>query len=118
MNDIVALLDRCRELGATLTQLNGRLKVRAPQPLPDDVVAGLREAKTEVIAELRKQTRNESECWVLEEWRRISIPQWRKVLRGSILAGDSRREVYARWMLKEVLEDAEYREETTDDERR
>jgi hypothetical protein len=39
----------------------------------------------------------------LEEWRRINIPAWQRILRESIEAGDKSREKYARWMLTEVL---------------
>jgi len=106
--DVTALLEKCRTLGATLIALEGRLKIRAPKPLPEDVLAELREAKAEVLAELGRQAREESRCWVLEEWRRTSIPQWRRALRESVLAGDRRRIEYARWMLREVLEDPEY----------
>jgi len=47
---------------------------------------------------------SEFRCWVLEEWRRVSIPEWRRVLREAEAQGDARREEYARWMLREVLE--------------
>lgn len=48
--------------------------------------------------------------WMLSEWRKISIPEWRDILTESLRAGDSKREEYARWMLKEILLDAEYDE--------
>ena len=41
--------------------------------------------------------------WVLEEWRRLSIPEWRRILAESLEAGDVRQADYARWMLAEVL---------------
>lgn len=40
----------------------------------------------------------------LNRWAEVSIPAWRRILNESIEAGDQRREQYARWMLKEVLE--------------
>ena len=51
------------------------------------------------------------EPWVLWEWRRVSIPEWRHILGESVKAGDVRREGYARWMLREVLLDPEYQED-------
>src|ERR671918_33246 len=50
------------------------------------------------------------EPWMLWEWRRISLPQWRRILQESINQGDSRRETYARWMLRDILLDPEYKE--------
>jgi hypothetical protein len=41
--------------------------------------------------------------WVLEEWRRFSIPQWRSILSEAEASGDSTRADYAIWMLREVL---------------
>ncbi len=52
------------------------------------------------------------EPWVLWEWRRVSIPDWRMRLRESMDRGDMGGEGYARWMLREVLLDPEYEEET------
>lgn len=51
------------------------------------------------------------EPWMLWEWRRVSTPEWRDILRMSIDRGDTRRESYARWMLKEILLDPEYTED-------
>lgn len=53
MKNITALLERCRSLGATLTPVQGRLRVQAPRPLPDELVAELMEAKEEILAALR-----------------------------------------------------------------
>ena len=47
---------------------------------------------------------------LLEEWRRISIPEWRRILVESTDKGDGRRAEYARWMLRDVLQDPEYEE--------
>lgn len=52
----------------------------------------------------------QSREWILQEWRRVSIPQWRYIFRESIAQGDKKRESYARWMLREVLVDAEYQD--------
>ena len=48
------------------------------------------------------------EPWMLWEWRRVSIPKWRRILKESIYLGDGRREEYARWMLEEILIDPKY----------
>ena len=50
------------------------------------------------------------EPWMLWEWRRVSIPEWQRILQESIAVGDQRREAYARWMLREVLLDPDYQE--------
>jgi hypothetical protein len=61
-------------------------------------------------AKANKAKRDTLIPWMLEEWRRISIPEWRKILVESIKAKDLKREKYARWMLIEILEDPEYEE--------
>ena len=104
---ILALLERCRELGATLTPVDNRVIIKAPQPLPEDVIAALKESKPQLLAELRRQ---QYECWVLEEWRRTSIPSWRNILIEIIEKHDDKREEYARWMLREMLDDPDYKE--------
>ena len=53
------------------------------------------------------------EPWMLWEWRRVSLPDWRLILQLSIHRGDARREKYARWMLREILLDPEYQEDPT-----
>lgn len=40
---------------------------------------------------------------ILEEWRRVSIPEWRRILKDAELAGDTPRARYAQWMLSDVL---------------
>jgi hypothetical protein len=47
---------------------------------------------------------------MLWEWRRVSIPEWRRILQESIDDGDQQREDYARWMLREILLDPDYEE--------
>lgn len=42
---------------------------------------------------------------MLKEWHRVSVPQWQCILQESIDSGCKIREEYARWMLREVLED-------------
>ena len=64
----------------------------------------------DLLAEAGRQpTRDEGvEPWMLWEWRRISIPDWRRILLESMDKKDSKREEYARWMLSEILLDPEY----------
>lgn len=51
MNPVSALLARCRELGAEFfPQPDGKLKVRAPAPLPEDLCEELQQRKAEVLA--------------------------------------------------------------------
>ena len=47
---------------------------------------------------------------MLWHWRRASIPEWQRILRDSVAQGDTRREEYARWMLREILLDPDYEE--------
>lgn len=47
---------------------------------------------------------------MLWEWRRVSIPEWRRILEESINCRDLRREDYARWMLRDILLDPDYGE--------
>ena len=111
MNRPRELLQKCRELGATFTPSNDRVKIKAPLPLPDDLVSELKKAKPQILKELFYERRDQANYWLLEEWRRLSIPEWRKKLRKSIELKSPSNEKYARWMLKDVLEDPEYKEE-------
>jgi hypothetical protein len=106
-----ALLEKCRSFGATFVPMNDRFKVQAPAPLPDELITELKRAKSEIIAELRHESKIRGDCWLLEEWRRVSLPEWRKILQESIESNNINREQYARWMLREVLQDSEYVEE-------
>ena len=55
MSDVHTLLTRCRELGAEfLPQPNGKLKVRAPAPLPENLREALRLRKAEILALLSR----------------------------------------------------------------
>lgn len=69
------------------------------------------------VSEVRNSNETGKESiipWMLEEWRRISIPDWHRILEESINSGDKKREEYARWMLREILEDPEYQEQSHD----
>jgi hypothetical protein len=51
MSDVTTLLSRCRALGAEFTPTpDGKLKVTAPAPLPDELREQLRQRKAEVLA--------------------------------------------------------------------
>jgi ribosomal protein L37AE/L43A len=51
MSDVQTLLTRCRELGAEFTPTpEGKLKVRAPSPLPEPLREALKQHKAEVMA--------------------------------------------------------------------
>jgi hypothetical protein len=55
MTDVQTLLARCRELGAEFIPLpDGKLKVRALVPLPEELQAQLRQYKTEVLTLLTR----------------------------------------------------------------
>jgi hypothetical protein len=41
----------------------------------------------------------------LDQWVKMSIISWKRILAESIKAKDEGRERYARWMLKDVLGD-------------
>lgn len=84
--------------------------MRANQPPPAELLKAIKEAKQKVIDELRNRQRQDAANWLLQEWRKTSLPSWRRILRESIAVNDKRREEYARWMLKEILEDPEYEE--------
>jgi hypothetical protein len=111
MNEVKALLEKCQALGAIFTPLNDRFRVEAPIPLPDELVDELKKAKPQIMAELNGNLRGKAENWLLEEWRRISIPDWREKLKEATELKNVKREEYARWMLREMLEDPEYWEE-------
>ncbi len=108
MNDASILLKRCRAKGVVFKPRDDRLIVEAEQPLPAELIEELHRHKEQILAELSWERRSAHECWLLEEWRRVSIPAWRRILRESREKNDKGREEYARWMLKEMLQDPEY----------
>src|SRR5262245_48691549 len=56
MSNVQTLLARCWELGAEFIPApDGKLKVRAPAPLPEELQEELRRRKPEVLALLRQQ---------------------------------------------------------------
>ena len=101
------IVQRAHLLGISLSVAGDKIRYAPKSSTPPDFVDTLREHKAEVLAYLREPS---FQCWILEEWRRMSIPEWRCILNESQQQGDRKREEYARWMLREVLLDPEYRE--------
>jgi hypothetical protein len=110
MKDISLIINQVESLGATLIPWKDKIKVQAAEPLPQDIISEIKEFKQEILSELQRRMHLSNRCWILEEWRRISIPDWRHILIESIEINDHKREEYARWMLKEVLNDPDYKE--------
>jgi len=55
MSDVQTLLTLCRELGAEfIPGPDGKLKVRAPAPLPEELREQLRQRKSELLALLTR----------------------------------------------------------------
>ena len=104
-----AILDQANELGITLRAVDDHIRYRPKASAPPEFVEALRQHKADVLGYLRREAIPKGfEPWVLWEWRRVSIPEWRRILRVSIVLSDGMREQYARWMLSEVLLDPEY----------
>ena len=106
MSDVKALIHEARAMGASFVVSGERVKVAALAPLPSELMDRLRQHRNEIVEYLH----TDFEPWMLREWRRVSIPEWRRVLKESVQAKQSRRENYARWMLREILLDTEYEE--------
>lgn len=109
--DTTIVLERLSALGVTITpRPNGNLWLEPASKIPPDLLELVRQHKVGVIAYLERHNSHDdvAEPWILQEWRRVSIPQWRDILQVSIARGDKKRESYARWMLREVLVDTEY----------
>ncbi|MDO8532658.1 MAG: hypothetical protein Q7T26_10950 [Dehalococcoidia bacterium] len=53
MSEALAVLAECQKLGATFRVEGDTLRVRAPAPLPGEMLAVLRQHKAEVLAHLR-----------------------------------------------------------------
>ncbi len=48
--------------------------------------------------------RREEGPWILQEWRRTSIPEWQRILQEARTAGNQTLAIYAAWMLSDILE--------------
>jgi hypothetical protein len=98
-----------RELAERITR--GRKAIALAKRRGEDT-SGWECRLKELLAEAGREPAVEEglEPWMLWEWRRVSIPEWRRILKESVESGDQRREAYARWMLREILLDPEYEE--------
>jgi hypothetical protein len=110
MNSIVDLINEAKKQGANFILENNRLFLQASIPLPDGLLAELKNHKTEILQYMVQSKAVREDNWMEEEWRRINLPCWRRILRESNEQKDIRRAIYARRMLKEVLEDPDYKE--------
>ena len=102
------LIRVCSARGATLIPDGLQLRVQGWSRLDSKSREALRSRKSEVLGYLRQKYGVEPHP--LSEWRQAGIPEWRGILQESINDGDRKREEYARWMLREILLDSQYRE--------
>ena len=111
--DAVVLLQRAHAADLTVWAEDDSIQVEGyPTPAALVVIETLRQNKPEILAYLRQEPAQDSLVpWMLQEWRRVSIPDWRRILRESVTKGDKGRADYALWMLTEVLFDPEYEED-------
>lgn len=101
--DGIALLERARAAGLVVRSEGDKLVIRGPrvaEPLALELIAH----KQSVLPLVQEPF----VPWMLREWRRVTIPQWRRNLRESIEQRNTKQEDYARWMLQDVRMDAEY----------
>ena len=92
--------------GLTITNLRTWLYPEWSQDRPPEHLSAVRRYLLESLPPCEVPTSDP----LLEEWRRVSIPEWRRILAESTDRGDDRRAKYARWMLLEVLFDSPYPE--------
>jgi len=100
--DATVVLECLSALGVTITpRPNGNLWLEPASKIPPALLELVRQHKVEVIAYLeRHDSRDDmAEPWILQEWRRVSIPQWRDILQQSLVRGGKKRESYARWWM-------------------
>ena len=101
--DGVALLEEARAAGLKVWSQGDKLVIRGPK-VAEPLALLLIEHKSLVLPLVREPL----VPWMVQEWRRVSIPDWRRILAESTARGDKGRVEYARWMLREVLLDSEY----------
>ena len=104
--DGVALLEEARAAGLVVECRADKLVIRGPRNA-EPLALLLIEHKSVVLPLVREPL----VPWMLQEWRRVSIPDWRRILRESVTKGDKGRADYALWMLTQVLFDPEYEED-------
>jgi hypothetical protein len=110
MNNVSNLIKEAEKQGTRFILENNRVILKAATPLPPILLEDLRNHKTEIQQYLIQSKPIRENNWLDEEWRRINLPCWRRILRESIEQKDTRRAIYARRMLREVLEDPDYKE--------
>lgn len=112
--NVEQLLDRLRRQGVAVTVSSGQIRLVPGSRVPSHLVALLQDNKTAVCNYFAEAPdfpeAGRQDCWPLELWRRLSIPEWRERLDQSIESGDLIQEEYARWMLREILLDPQYTE--------
>ena len=112
--NVEQLLDRLRRHGVSVSVSGGQIRLVPGSRVPGHLVALLQDNKAAVcnyfFANPDSSGTGRHDCWPLELWRRLSIPEWRERLRQSVESGDKNQEEYARWMLREILLDPQYRE--------
>ena len=114
--NVEQLLDRLRRHGVAVTVSSGQIRLVPGSRVPGNLVAQLQDNKSAVCDYFYAQSAHSApktwpNCWPLELWRRMSLPEWRERLRQSVESGDKNQEEYARWMLREILLDPQYRED-------
>lgn len=62
MRDLQDLLQQAHDLGARFKVVSGRIQIEGPSPLPEDLMAELREQKSEVRSYLTE--RSPQECYL------------------------------------------------------
>ena len=115
--NVEQLLDRLRRHGVVVSVSGGQIRLVPGSRVPGNLVAQLQDNKSAVRDYIFAQSAHSApktwpDCWPLELWRRTSLPEWRENLSESVKSGDKSNEEYARWMLREILLDPQYREHT------
>jgi hypothetical protein len=112
--DAEIILKNVQQLGVTLTLVGNKIRYTPKSQITSELLEELKEHRSEILSKLRQEQNTTVQCWILEEWRQTSLPSWRRILKESVEQNNKNREEYARWMLKEVLEDPEYKENDHD----
>ena len=87
MSDVQTLLAKCRDLGATFAPMpDGKLKVRAPAPLPDALRQELKEHKAEVLKALAQREAAFLSHY-LPSTAQVTFPDWQGLLINSVTLG-------------------------------
>ena len=114
-SDGAALLVRWEELGRPMILLSPGLSISNletwldPNTRTSRSVEHLATLRRFILEGLTKAEVLQADPF-LEEWFRVSIPDWRRILLESIGNGDNGRAEYARWMLRDILQDPDYEE--------